>query len=154
MIFMSDEVTSKNPCRSSDKNLLFTSTNILFYFWHLILCHKHQNLLSSMAHFAVVTNDGLFWLSIVASPQLIYDIPWMRETGIVTSYSLIVIAHANRCKGNLHLWKTAMNIDIPPPGIHGLACKTKLCIHSQTSTVPMLKFGNGQIISYHTLKWI
>ena len=125
------------------KNSLFKLMNISFYFWYPTLCHKHKNLLSSIAHFAIVTNDGLFWLSIVASPQLIYDIQWMRETGIVTSYSLIVIAHANWCKGNLHLWKTAMNTDIPPPSIHGLACKKKLCIHSQTSTVPMLKFGNG-----------
>ena len=40
-----------------------------------------------------------FWLSIVTPPQLICDI---TRTSIVTSYSLIVLAHANWHKGDLH----------------------------------------------------
>ena len=30
----------------------------------------------------------------------------------------------------------------------------KLLIHSQTSTVQPLKFGNGWVISFHTIKWV
>ena len=45
------------------------------------------------------------------------------DTGIVTSYSLIVIARANRRKSDPHWWITAVNVDIPPRGVHGLACK-------------------------------
>ena len=41
------------------------------------------------------------------------------------------------------------------PGIvkslHPLWSETKLFIHSLTSMVPLLKFGNGWVISYHTL---
>ena len=44
-------------------------------------------------------------------------------TGIVTSYSLIVLAHANWRKGDLHEWITTVNNDFSPHGIHSLACK-------------------------------
>ena len=33
-----------------------------------------------------------------------------------------------------------------------IKCGMKLLIHSQTSTVQPLKFGNGQLISHHTLR--
>ena len=77
----------------------------------------------SIAYFAIVAKDSLFWFSIVTSPQLICDITRMYDTGIVTSYSSIVLARPNWRKGDLHLWITAMNIDISPPGIHDLVCK-------------------------------
>ena len=44
-------------------------------------------------------------------------------TSIVTSYSLIVLAHANWRKGDLHEWITTVNNDFSPHGIHSLACK-------------------------------
>ena len=56
----------------------------------------------SIADFAIVAKDGLFWLSIVTSPQLICDVTRTPDTGIVTSYSSIVIARANWRKGDLH----------------------------------------------------
>ena len=57
---------------------------------------------SSIAHFAIVASDGLFWLNIVTSSQLICDVTQTRGTGIVTSYSSIVLARANWRKGDLH----------------------------------------------------
>ena len=107
MIFTSDEVTSENHCRIASRvteKSSFTVTNVVFYFSHAILCHEHTNplKLSSNAHFAIVVKDGLFWLSIMTSPQLICDVTRTRDTGIVTSYSSIVIARVNWRKGDLH----------------------------------------------------
>ena len=56
----------------------------------------------SIADFAIVAKDGLFWLSIVTSLQLICDITRTRVVGIVTSYSSIVLACANWRKCDLH----------------------------------------------------
>ena len=57
----------------------------------------------SIADFAtIVAKDGLFWLSIVTSPQLICDVTRTPDTGIVISYSSIVMARANWGKGDLH----------------------------------------------------
>ena len=56
----------------------------------------------SIAYFAIVAKDGLFWFSIVTSLQLICNVPRTRVTGIVTSYSSIVLARANWRKGDLH----------------------------------------------------
>ena len=78
---------------------------------------------SSIAHFAIVAKDGLLWLYIVTSPQLICDVTWTRDFSIVTSYSSIVLARANWHKGNLHLSIITVNIDFSSPGIHGVACK-------------------------------
>ena len=39
---------------------------------------------SSIAHFAIVAKDGLFWLNIVTSSQLICDVTRMWGIGIVT----------------------------------------------------------------------
>ena len=86
---------------TSDKKSLFTVTNVLFYFLHAILCHEHTNPQSS-ARFAIVAKGGLFWPSIVTSPQLICDAMRTRNSGIVTSYLSIVIARANWRKGDLH----------------------------------------------------
>ena len=74
---------------------------------------------SSIARFAIVAKNGLFWLNIVTSSKLICDVMQTQGTGIVTSYSLIVLA----CKGDLHKWITTVNIDFSPPGIHGLVCR-------------------------------
>ena len=55
-----------------------------------------------MADVAIVAKDGLFWLSIVTSPQLICDLTRTRGAGIVTSYSSIVLARANWNEDDLH----------------------------------------------------
>ena len=57
---------------------------------------------SSIAHFAIVARDGVFWLNIVTSSQLICDVTQTRGTGIVTSLPSIVLARANWRKGDLH----------------------------------------------------
>ena len=56
----------------------------------------------SIADLAIVAKDGLLWFSIVTSLQLICDVTRRRVTGIVTSYSSIVLARANWRKGDLH----------------------------------------------------
>ena len=56
----------------------------------------------SIADFAIVAKDGLLWFNIVTSLQLICDVSRTRVTGIVTSYSSIVLARANWRKGDLH----------------------------------------------------
>ena len=68
----------------------------------MLFCDTIQLKQSSIAHFAIVAKDGLFWLSIVTSPRLICDVKWTRGTGIVTSYFSTVLARANRGKGDLH----------------------------------------------------
>ena len=52
----------------------------------------------SIADFAIVAKDGLFWLATVTSRQLICDVTRTWCTGIVTSYSSI----ANWRKGDPH----------------------------------------------------
>ena len=71
---------------TSDQKTLFTVTSVLIYFLHAILCAEHTIKLrkATIAHFAIATNDGLFWL--MASPRLICDVTRTRCTGSVTSY--------------------------------------------------------------------
>ena len=73
--------------------------------------------------FGIVAKDDLFWLSIVTSPQLIYDVTWTWGTGIMTSHLSIVLARANWRNGDLHKWITTVNINFSPPAIHSLACE-------------------------------
>ena len=53
--------------------------NVLFYFLHAIWCPEHTIPVKqlSSADFAIVVKDSLFWVSIVTSPQLIYDVTRM-----------------------------------------------------------------------------
>ena len=62
----------------------------LFYILNTPFRYKQ----SSIAHFAIVARDGLFLINIVTSSQLICDVTRTRGTGIVTSYSSIVLARA------------------------------------------------------------
>ena len=89
---------------TSDEKSLFTELNVSFYFFHAISCHEHINQLNtifkhSFRHCCQVRS---FLTCIVTSPQLICDVRQMRDIGIVTSYSLIVIALANWHEGDLH----------------------------------------------------
>ena len=90
-------------CRVTPKSL-FTVTNVLIYFLHAIWCPEHTIPLKqlSTADFAIVAKDNIFWLSIVTSSQLICDFTRILYTGIVTSYSSIVLARTNWRKCNLH----------------------------------------------------
>ena len=126
--FKSEEVMSENHWQIASRvtqKSLFMATNVIFYFLHAILCPEHTISLKQLliAGFAIVAKDGLFWLGIVTSPQLICDVTRTWGAGIVTSYSSIVLARANWGKGDLHKWITAVNIDFLPPSIHSLVCK-------------------------------
>ena len=73
IIFTSDEVTSENQWQIASQvtpKLLFTVKNVLFHFLHAILCPEHTILLKqlSIADFAIVAKDRLFWFSILTSP--------------------------------------------------------------------------------------
>ena len=57
---------------------------------------------SSIAHLAIDAKEGFFWINIVTLSQLICEVMRTRDTGIVTSYSSIVLARANWRKGDLH----------------------------------------------------
>ena len=109
-----------NRIKSHPKSL-FTVTNVSFYLLHAIWCHEHTISLKqlSVADFAIVAKAGVFfWLSIVTSPQMICDVTRIWDTGIVTSYSLIVLARANWRKGD-----SSHECRYLTTGIHGLACK-------------------------------
>ena len=99
MIFTRDFVIRENHCwiASLVTKSLFTVTNVLFYFLHVILCRERTYPQRTIIErsFAIVAKGSLFWFSIVTSPQLICDVMRTRDTGIVTSYSSIVIARAN-----------------------------------------------------------
>ena len=72
-IFTNDEVTIENHCRIASrvtKEAVFTVTHTLINFLYAISALiEHTNPLkhSSVAHFAIFTVDGLFWLGIVTS---------------------------------------------------------------------------------------
>ena len=117
--FTSEEVMSENHWQIASRvtqKSLFMATNVLFYFLHDILCPEHTISLKQLliADFAIVAEDGLFWISIVTSPQLICDVTRTWGAGIVTSYLSIVLARANWREGDLHKWITVMNIDFLP----------------------------------------
>ena len=64
------------------------------YILKTLFCYKQ----SSIAHFAIVTKYGIFWLNIVTSSQLICDVTWTRGTGIVMSYSWLILDCSCPCK--------------------------------------------------------
>ena len=82
MIVTRDEVTSENHWQIASRvtqKSLFTVTNVLFYFLHAIWYREHSipPKQLSIADFAVVDMDSLFWFSIVTSPPLICDVTRM-----------------------------------------------------------------------------
>ena len=72
----------------------------IFYFLHAIWCHTIPLKHLSNADFAIVAKDSFFLIEYcdVTTADL-----WRHaNVGIVTSYSSIVLAHANWRKGDLH----------------------------------------------------
>ena len=101
----------KNDCIT-----LFTS---YFIPWiHNFAKNNYPSVISPLS-----IKDGHFWLSIVTSLQLICDVTRTSDTGIVTSYSSIVLARANWYRDDFYYWITSVNIDFSPPGNRGLVCK-------------------------------
>ena len=84
---------------TSDQKSLFTVKNVLFYFLHAILYLEHTVPLQTIIGRSF---RHCSWLDIVTSSQLICDVTGMRGTGIVTSYSSIVLARPNWHKIYLH----------------------------------------------------
>ena len=84
--------------RYSRYRMYYFISYTLFYILNTPFRYKQ----SSIGHFAIVAKDGLFWLNIVTSSQLICDVARTRGTGIVTSYSSMVLARANWRKGDIH----------------------------------------------------
>ena len=111
--------------------------------------HKFRLQQSSIVHFAIVTNDGVFWLSIVTSPQLICDVTWTPGTSIVTSYSSIVLARADWRKRDLYWWITTVNINYSPLGIHALSCKKTGFIVIILRKLIMICSWNLQNVSFY-----
>ena len=116
---------------SDPKIVIHGNECILFLICYLMSLNTHPLEKSSMAHFAIVAKDGLFWLGIVTSPQLICDVTRTWSTGIVTSYSSIVLVYW--CKGDLHRWIPTVNIHFSPPSIHGLTCKKILLLNENNN---------------------
>ena len=106
MIFTSDEVTAENHWQMTsreNKKSLFMVTNVLSYFlyyfisWtHHSATNNHRSLISPLTLRTVISELTL-WRHHRWS-----DVMHMRGTCIVTSYSSIVLAHANWRKGDLH----------------------------------------------------
>ena len=89
----------------SDQNIIIHGNECVILFlacYFMSWTYRFHYKQSSIAHFAIVAKDGLFWLNIVKSSPLSCDVTRMRGTGIVMSYSSIVLARANWCKGDLH----------------------------------------------------
>ena len=85
------------------KKSLFTVTNVLLNFAYAILCPEYIILLkeSSVAHFAIVAKESLFWLSIVTSHS------WSvtsheREVLVLWRHIRRLFLHAQIGKNNLH----------------------------------------------------
>ena len=62
--------------------------------------HGNECIISFLTRYFV--KEGLLWLGIVTSPQLICDVMRTWGNSIVTAFSSIVLARANRRKGDLH----------------------------------------------------
>ena len=112
-------LTVNNDVRVTSEAICQYFSYTLFYVVSTQFCWKQ----SSISDFAIVAKDGLFWLCIVTSPQLICVVTRTLGIGIVTSYASIILARPNWCKGDLHKWIATVDIDFSPPGIRGIACK-------------------------------
>ena len=64
-----------------------------------------------------------FRMPIATSARRTCVVTRTRGTVIVTLYSSIVFTRTNWGKVDLHQWITAVNMDCPPSGIHGIACR-------------------------------
>ena len=103
---------------TSDKKSVFRVAHSVFYFLNTIVCPEdpaHKS--SRTAHFANFAKDGLFDRN-VSTVQCV--MPSERQ---LVSYSSIIVTRANWSKRRPSLVNKTVDIDFPPPGIHGLARK-------------------------------
>ena len=85
------------------KIIILGYEHIILFITHYFMSQTHNSLKQlSVTDFTIVAKDDLFWLRIVTSPLLICDVTRMWGTGIMTPYSVIVLAPTNWWKGELH----------------------------------------------------
>ena len=98
--------------------------NTFFNFLHVIfrvISLIHQNN-SSITHLANVARVVFYNLAV-----------WCHHscTGTEYWYCDVIFVECS-CKVALHLWITNVNIDVPPPGIHGVAYKNSPMVYDNT----------------------
>ena len=143
-IFTSDKVTSENH-----SHIISRETKNRYS------CQPTHYLISYML-FSVL-NTQMFWkqwsLIFPLSPRMVFSgltlwchLSWSVTsckhggTGIVMSYLLIDLDHANWCKADLHYWTTVVNIDFLPAGFHGLSCKKEVPLYMRLSSNHQVSF--------------
>ena len=153
--FKSEEVMSENHWQIASRvtqKSLFMVTNVLFYFLHAILCPEHTISLKQLLipDFAIVAEDGLFWLSIVTTPQLIYDVTrtlcWHCDVIFVDCSCTCKLAGRRSSQvNNSHEYRFLTSI-------HSLACKKNKSIRLSKIFYTFLKldililYVQGQIL--------
>ena len=80
-----------------------------------VLNTQIQSKQSSIAHLAIVTKDGAFCLSVFTSLKFICDVIRPEGTGIVQSYSSIILVPTLAQKRS-SLMNNSVDIDFSPPG--------------------------------------
>ena len=104
MIVMSDESLA-NSIKSDQKLVIHGNECIIIFLTRYFTPWTYNSAKTILDRSFPHCRQGwvFFWLSIVTSLQLICcDVTRKRGTGIVTSCSSIVLAHANWRKGELH----------------------------------------------------
>ena len=90
---------------------------------------------SPIPHIAIFAKVGPQWLSIVTLPQLICDVTQTRSTSIVTSYSSIVFARANRRNfSRLSLMNNKRKYQFTLPITYGSVCKKTIILREDIGT--------------------
>ena len=110
---------------TSDHNIVIHGKEcIILFLTRYFMSWTHN---SSKNHYRSLISPLSLWtvFSVLALWPflLICDVTQTWGTGIVMSYSSIVLARANWCKGDLHCWIKTVTVDFSLPGIHDLACK-------------------------------
>ena len=99
----SHELKSLKNHITSDQKIVIHGKECIIIFLTCNICSEHSIPLETTIDrsFAIVAKEGILWLSIVTSRQLLCDVTWTRGTSIVTSYSSIVLPRTNWHKGDL-----------------------------------------------------
>ena len=91
MIFTSSKVTGEKYCQIASgvtKIVIHGNPYIILFLTHYFMpwTDKFAKIITD-SFFAMVAENGRFWVRIARSPQLICDITRTQDTGIETSYS-------------------------------------------------------------------
>ena len=113
-----------NSLTSDKKKALFMVTNVLFYFLHTILCHEHTNPLRTII-------ERSFRHCCQGWPFLtehcdVTTIDLWRHVNAKYWYCDIIFVFCHCTRKLAQRRSSLVNIDISPPGIHGLACKNMI----------------------------